>query len=227
MTTPLHPTPTSGHRRTGHLFLALGLLLAVSVSMLGGCASGLLPKPAAQPVLFALDADTPMLLVPPPGAAGRVPTRTLTVDVPRSAPGFDTPNMAYLRRAHEIEYFASHQWVDTPARMLTPLIVQALQTSNSFRAVVMTPTTAAGDLRLETELIRLQQDFSKSPSGVRLTLRARLIDTASRKVVASREFDLQQAAASDDPYGGAFAANLATQQLLTQLAAFCALHSGK
>ena len=134
--------------------------------------------------------------------------------------------MVYLRRPHEIEYYASHQWVDTPARMLTPQIVQALQRSNAFRAVVMTPTTAAGELRLETELLRLQQDFSQSPSRVRLTLRALLINTASRQVLAAREFDLDQAAASDDPYGGALAANLLVQQMLSQLAAWASRSVG-
>ena len=156
----------------------------------------------------------------------KAPGLTLTVDVPRAAAGYDTPQMVYLRRPHEIEYFASHQWVDTPARMLTPQIVQALQRSNVFRAVVMTPTTAAGELRLETELVRLQQDFSQSPSRVRLTLRALLINTASRQVLAAREFDLDQAAASDDPYGGALAANLLVQQMLSQLAAWASRSVG-
>lgn len=219
--TPLIP------RRVARWLSALGWLLA-TVGLVSGCASGLLPKPATQPVLFALDASTPEL---PPMATGATPAKapglTLTVDVPRAAAGYDTPQMAYLRRPHEIEYFASHQWVDTPARMLTPQIVQALQRSNAFRAVVMTPTTAAGELRLETELVRLQQDFSQSPSRVRLTLRALLINTASRQVLAAREFDLYQAAASDDPYGGALAANLLVQQLLSQLAAWASSTVGK
>ena len=199
---------------------ALGVL-AIAVGLLGGCA-GLLPKPAAQPTLLAL--DDAVLLSPPLAGAARAGTvsSTLIVEVPRAAPGYDTRNIAYLRRAHELEYFAVHQWADTPARMLAPLIVRALQRSQTFRAVAMAPTSASGELRLETELVRLQQDFTQQPSRVRLTLRALLIDSATRRVLAAREFDLSSVATSDDPYAGATAANQAVQQLLAQLVAFCA-----
>jgi cholesterol transport system auxiliary component len=125
-----------------------------------------------------------------------------------------------LRRAHEIEYFAVHQWVDTPAKMLAPLMLQALQHSGAFRAVALAPTGASGDLRLETELIRLQQDFTQSPSRVQLALRAMLIDTATRRVLAWREFNISTVSASDDPYGGAAAASVATRQMLLELVAF-------
>lgn len=204
----------------GRVRCALGVL-AIALGLLGGCA-GLLPKPAAQPTLLALDDAA---LVSPPVTAAAQAARvgaTLIVEVPRAAPGYDTRNIAYLRRAHEIEYFAMHQWADTPAHMLAPLIVRALQRSQTFRAVAMAPTSASGELRLETELVRLQQDFTQQPSRVRLTLRALLIDSATRRVLAGREFDLSNVAASDDPYAGAAAANQAVQQVLAQLVAFCA-----
>ncbi len=195
--------------------------LTIAAGLLGGCA-GLLPKPAAQPTLLAL--DDAALASPPVATAARpaMMGATLIVEVPRAAPGYDTRNIAYLRRAHEIEYFALHQWADRPAHMLAPLIVRALQRSQTFRAVAMAPTSASGELRLETELVRLQQDFTQQPSRVRLTLRALLIDSATRRVLAGREFDLSSAAASDDPYAGATAANQAVQQVLAQLVAFCA-----
>ena len=45
-------------------------------------------------------------------------------------------------------------------------------------------------------------------------------------MLAAREFDLDQAAASDDPYGGALAANLLVQQMLSQLAAWASRSVG-
>ena len=82
-------------------------------------------------------------------------------------------------------------------------------------------------MRLETELIRLQQDFGTRPSQVRLTLRAVLLDTATRQVVAWREFDESVPAAGDDPVAGAAAAHQATQRVLAALAAFCVSQSGR
>jgi cholesterol transport system auxiliary component len=190
----------------------------LATSGLIGCSS-LLPKPPPAPAQFALDdlatAPSPSRQLP---AAGP----TLIVGTPRAAAGFDTQRIVYLRQAHELEAFAYSQWVDTPAQMLAPLIAQAMERSGAFRAVLRAPAGASAELRLDTELIRLQQEFFTRPSRVRLTLRAVLIDVATRGVVAAREFDTSVAAASDDPYGGVLAANQATRELLAELAAFSA-----
>jgi cholesterol transport system auxiliary component len=146
----------------------------------------------------------------------------LVVDVPRAAPGYDSTRMVYLRRPQELEAFAFHEWVEPPAQMLAPLMVRALQDSGAFRVVLLAPSAASGGLRLETELIRLQQDFSTRPSQVRLTLRAVLLDTATRQAVAWREFDERVPATADDPVAGVAAAHQATRRVLAALAAFCA-----
>lgn len=183
-----------------------------------GCGS-LLPKPQPAPSLFALDdASAP--------AAPRVETSvnapTLIVSLPRAAAGFDSTRIVYVRQAHALEAFAYSQWVDTPALMLAPLIAQAIERTGGFRAVLRAPTAATGELRLDTELIRLQHEFTAAPSRVRLTLRAVLVDTATRGVVASREFDASVVSASEDAYGGVVAANQAVKTLLAELAGFCA-----
>jgi cholesterol transport system auxiliary component len=156
-----------------------------------------------------------------PARAG-IAAATLVVSPPRAAAGFDSPHMIYLRRAGQPEYFAYNQWVDTPARMLAPLLVGAIARSGAFRAVVPTPSPAGGELRLETEILRLQQEFLQAPGQVRFTLRAYLVETATRRVLASREFDSRIITASEDPAGGAAAANRAVAVVLAELALFCA-----
>jgi cholesterol transport system auxiliary component len=86
----------------------------------------------------------------------------------------------------------------------------------------LTPSNAAGDLRLDTEIIRLQQDFRTRPSTVRFTLRATLIDQKTRRVDSWREFDNSVPAGSEDSYGGVVAANRAVQITLENLGDFCA-----
>jgi cholesterol transport system auxiliary component len=191
---------------------------AALVGLLAGCGS-LLPKPPQVPTQFALDVAAPAAL---PAKAPAATATTLLVATPRAAPGFDTRNIVYVRQAHEIEAFAYSQWVDTPAQMLAPLIVNAIERTAAFRAVLRAPTVGSAELRLDTELIRLQHEFTVQPSRVRLTLRAVLFDTATRRVLAWREFDTSVPSASEDPYGGVVAANRAVGELLPELAAFCA-----
>jgi cholesterol transport system auxiliary component len=129
--------------------------------------------------------------------------------------------MMYTRRPGELEYFAQNEWVDTPARMLAPMIVAAIKNGGAFRAVVQMPSGAAGDLRLDTEILRLQQDFLLTPSQVRFALRAHLVDSATRRVIATRDFEAAVPSGSENSRGGAVAANRAVQSVLDQLVSFC------
>ena len=151
---------------------------------------------------------------------------TLIVNPPRAAPGFDSQRIIYVREPYQLEYFAHSEWIDTPARMIAPGIVAALEGTGAFRAVVLAPSAAAGDLRLDVEIIRLQQEFDRSPSRTRFTLRAYLVDSDSRQVLAWREFDETVPAPQANPYGGVMAANSAVQQVVQRLASFCADAAG-
>ncbi|MCU6435009.1 ABC-type transport auxiliary lipoprotein family protein [Undibacterium sp. Jales W-56] len=155
-----------------------------------------------------------------PAASTSAPT--LIINPPHAASGFDSKHLIYSREAHKLDYFAHSEWIDTPARMLAPLIADAVDKTGMFRAVLLTPSAASGDLRLDTEIVRLQQDFDRQPSRVRFTLRAYLVDNTTRKILAWREFDEAVDSPSENPYGGVVAANQAVRMSLTRLALFCA-----
>ena len=151
---------------------------------------------------------------------------TLVVNMPHAAAGFDSARMAYLRTPHQIEYFTRSEWVDTPARMLLPLITGSLGNSGIFSAVVAAPGGAQGQLMLDLELLRFQQEFLRSPSRMHLTARAVLQDSATRAVLAWREFDIEAPASSENAYGGVLASQQVLQTLLAQLTQFCQENAG-
>jgi cholesterol transport system auxiliary component len=179
-----------------------------------------LVAPGEHPKFYSLsdraDAATPAA-APRASATGL----TLIVATPQAAAGFDSRRMMYLRRGDELEYFAHNEWIDTPARMLAPLIVAAVEARGAYRAVVLTPSPATGQVRLETEILRLQQEFLGAPSRVRFTLRAQLVESGTRRVVASREFEAVAAAPSENPRGGVTAAHEAVRKVLGEVADFC------
>jgi len=145
----------------------------------------------------------------------------IEVEMPRARAGFDTDHMAYTRRPSEIEYFSRNRWADMPARMLAPAIAQAIEHSRAFRAVLRAPSAVPVDLRLDTELVRLQQNFSVHPSRLEMTLRVQLIGTNPARALASAQFDEVEDAPTDDPYGGVTAANRALSRLVGRVADFC------
>ena len=192
---------------------------ALSLTLVCGCGA-IQPVLSPHPNFYSL-ADARNTTTPaPPRAAVTAPT--LIVSPPHAAAGFDSQRIMYVRQANQLEYFAHNEWIDTPARMLAPLIVAAVESSGAFRAVVQTPSPAAGEIRLDTEILRLQHEFLSAPSRVRFTLRAYLVESVTRRVMASREFEAAVPATSEDPYGGVVAANRAVQTVLENLSAFCA-----
>ncbi|HMA30195.1 MAG TPA: ABC-type transport auxiliary lipoprotein family protein, partial [Casimicrobiaceae bacterium] len=123
-------------------------LLALT-ALLAGCAA-LQPPKVEDQTRYVLAAK------PLPQAAG--PRHDLVVEItqPRAWPGFGTAQIAYVMRPYELDYYAASRWADVPARMLQPLLARALEQTGSFRSVIRAPGLVPADVRLDTELVRLQ-----------------------------------------------------------------------
>jgi cholesterol transport system auxiliary component len=195
---------TNARRARPHRHASRWLVIA---TLLGGCAS-LQPAPVESPNLHVLQ--------PPLTVQAAPERRDIVIEVapPRADPGYDTPQMAYVRKRYELDYFANNRWADSPARMLAPLLALALERTEAASGV-------PPDLRVNAEIMRLQQDFERHPSHVEIALRVQLVDVRGRRVLATLGFAETQNAASDDPYGGVSAANAALGRMLEKFAAFC------
>lgn len=203
--------------------LLQGVFTAVALASLCACGSLRATKNAST-IFYALDsAPLPAAVVAREITAPPTAMPTLLVNPPHAVAGFDSPRIVYLREPHRLDYFANSQWVEPPARMLGPLLVAALEKTGAFAAVLLVPGTADGELRLDSEIIRLQHDFQTSPSRVRFGLRVTLVNDKTRQVVTVQEFEAIEPASSEDAYGGVLAANHAVQQVVQQVAARLAL----
>lgn len=167
--------------------------------------------------LFSLDAPVRH------ARAGNLLPLTLVIAQPGAQPGYDTPRMAYVSRPHQIEYFSRNQWVATPGKMLLPILVGAL--SQRFATVVKAP--ADGDMRLDSEIVMLRQEFSGHSSRIHLAVRARMLDNRTGRVIATREFEQFEDCPENDPYGGVLAANRAVARIAHDIAGFCAAATGR
>jgi cholesterol transport system auxiliary component len=188
------------------LLLVLLLLVACGVN-----------RPVGEPRTYLLEAVGRS----PSAAAGDL---VLLITRPSAEPGFDSDGIAYTETPLSLSYYTQSRWADAPARMLGPLLVETLERSGAFRAVVIAPSSVAADLQLDVTLLRLQQSFLQSPSRVELALRARLIDIADNRVLAGRTFEATEPTPSEDAYGGVQAANAALERVLTELAGFVVAH---
>ena len=205
------PAATCAYR-----IIALSLIYVLA----SGCAVLRPTATPTPPTVYALDSVSQAPARTAPSRTTAAPV--LLVSMPRDVPALDTRHILYIRHPHQLEYFVHSEWSNTPAHMLAPLVAAAMDNSGAFRAVLRAPSAARADLRLDLEVMELQQDFEHTPSLVQFALHAALIDEITRRVVASRHFEIVEVAPSANPYGGVIAANAAVARALDRLAAFAA-----
>lgn len=147
--------------------------------------------------------------------------KTILISLPQAAAGFDNRNIIYTRNPQQLENYRDSLWVDTPARMLLPLIVHYLDASGKFGAVLAANyAPIAGEWRLDSEIIRLQQEFNDEQAQVRFTLRVQLLDLSQRNILATQVFEVIVPMAEANAEHGVLASQLAVENLLTQLSEF-------
>lgn len=192
--------------------IILWVLMGLNVVFLAGC--GLKPVKETPQQTYVLNPPLPHLQATHSSA-------TLWVETPKATPAFDNTQMAYVNKPYQLAYFSYNQWADTPAQMLHPLLVQALQNTGHFHAVIASAYHAHYDFILSTRLLALQQVFLRPTSTVQLRLQAQLINNATQQVIATQQFTVEEPAPENTPYGGVLAANKATEEWLRQITAFC------
>lgn len=151
----------------------------------------------------------------------------LLVSAPRARAGYDVRGIAYVRQPLKLDYYAHNEWADQPAGMIEPLLIDALEASGRFRAVLSAASGLSADLRLDTEITSLRHEFFAKPSQGRVTIYAQFIDVAKGEVRGTRRFDAVIPATTEDAYGGVTAMNRSLQQVLDDIVVFCGELSAK
>ena len=195
-------------------FVVAPVVVFLLVATLHGCTIGPAEKDAPRTYLLNPEIPAKNFSANPK----RTDSLILLISQPKARAGFETPRMAYLLRPHEVSYYAFNQWADTPARMFAVLLTQTMERTGLWHAVVQAPSAAKADYRLDCDNLVLEQQFFSRPSRLRVAMRALLIDHKRQNVLGTRNFEIFEAAPSEDAYGGVLAANRAATQLLEQLA---------
>jgi cholesterol transport system auxiliary component len=197
----------------GRTWIAAGRLgTGLAVALLAGCA--LLSAAPAETSKQVLNKMPPE--VPRRSSRGAV----LLVFPPQTRPVYDSTLMAYTVKPYEIAFFSQHEWAETPAQMLQPLLERTLQNTQFFSAVLAPPYAGRYGYALRTEIRELIADFTSEPAALRLSLRFQLSDGAAGRIVGVKDVSLSEPMQKKTPYAGVVAANEATAKALLELARF-------
>jgi len=194
-----------------YLFLVPFLLLA-------GCTI-FSPVPSHSTKTYVLNAD------PQPITKKSKRSIDLFITPTRAEAGYNTADMVYTNKPLEMAYFANHAWAEPPATLLPNLIRQTLQKTHYYHSVNSAFLIGHADMILNTELVKLNQDFLSHPSTVNLILQAQLVNANTNRIMSTKQFSFTEPALQATPEAGVVAANQAVEKLLLQLAEFCLKNS--
>ncbi len=159
-------------------YFSLAVLL-----FLGGCAM----KEAPVLKTYALDAGE----IP---AAGTKVYRSKVVKVsyPQTLKEKITDKMAFSYSSSDRGYYQHSQWSNNLGKLIQGSVIEMLQQSGLFKAVLPYASTAGEDLRLESTIYDFSHHIRGDDSYAVVSVGFSLIDTETGKLLKTRRFSYRE-----------------------------------
>ncbi len=177
--------------------------------LFGGCS--ILPK-AEAPEIYLL--PTTAAEVMPRQAA---PAKSLRIVTPQAARALDNNRIAVLPRDHVITSYQGARWSDRAPRLLRDRLLDAFRTDGRFAAVSSDEAQLQADLELTGDLRAFQAEYVHGAPVVVIRYDAQLVAGSSRKILATRRFDVRQPVAGKEVPQVVTAFGQATDRLAAQV----------
>jgi cholesterol transport system auxiliary component len=146
----------------------------------------------------------------------------LMVYEPTATSALDTSRLMVRPRAEQVSYYKGIAWSDRLPRLVQTRMIETFQNSGAVKAV----SPSSGQYALVTELRAFNIDVSGGPAAAEIDIFAKLVNTNSGKVVATKGFSARVAAKSDAPGDAIAALNQAFTEVLQDTTAWVASRKG-
>lgn len=132
----------------------------------------------------------------------------------KSIASLASKDIYYLRGTTQIGSYLYSRWADTPASMIDRSLTSSLQNRRLFTALLPVTSSAYADVTLESDLHAFYHRFQKNGSSEGyIDITYRLIESKSKKTIASKRFVVTSPSPSSDAAGGVTALSAATRYL--------------
>ena len=185
--------------------------------LLGGCS--ILPKSEA-PNVYLLPA-TPAQAAPPQARM----QESLRIVTPDAARILDSNRIAVVPQDNVITAYQGARWSDRAPRLLRDRLLDAFRTDGRFSALSSDDAQLQADLELISDLRAFQTEYVRGVPVVVIRYDAQLVHSRSRKIVATRRFDIRQPVAGKEVPQVVTAFGQATDQLAADVIAWVAANA--
>ncbi len=156
-----------------------------------------------------------------PVEASKPLNTTLKLSSTKSIASLSSTQLYYLKDTTRMDAYLYSRWSDAPSNMIDRVLYSSLQNQQLFETLIPATSSATADLTLESDLHAFYHRFldtTHSEGFVDITYR--LIDTKTKRAIASKRFLITQPSPSADAKGGVSALNSATHTLSQQCTAW-------
>ncbi len=167
----------------------LALLAPPLVALAAGCE---VPGKGPPPILYRL--------TPKSTFREDLPTVSwqLVLELPLANAGLSTTRIALYRDPTHLEYYARASWTDRAPNMVLTLMIESFENSGKIVAVGRESIGLRSDFVLKTELREFQAEYygGDLPTA-HVAINAKLVQSATRTIVGSRNFESRYEARAD------------------------------
>lgn len=143
-------------------------------------------------------------------------TKSLSVALSKSVASLSGKNIIYLHKIDETGAYLYSRWSDTPSVMIQRSLLTALYEHALFTSLSPSSSIAKVDWVLESDLDAFTHRISNDRSDGYIDITYRLIDTQSKRPIASKRFVISSPAPSKDAAGGVDALKKSESELNRQ-----------
>ena len=193
------------------------LSIAMLLMSLAGCT--ILPEaPALQVYLLPEQA---------PRAAGQQVDWSLRVVTPNTSQFLSSSRIAVQTQGEEIQVYRGARWGDSLPTLVRNRLIQQFRSDGRVAAVSSDDDSLSANFELGGDLTAFQGLYRNGESEVLIRFDARLVQTSSRSILASRNFEIRQPITGKSMSEVVQAFGLASDQLSSQVLAWTLEQAGR
>lgn len=145
--------------------------------------------PQAEPVRVFLLPGAPVAPSTTPSTQGDL---ALRVHTPQASRMLASPRIAVVPQGHQLSAYQGARWADPAPQLLRDRLIEALRASGRLASVSSDDSNLQADLELIGDLRAFQSVYQDGTPQVLIRLDATLVDSVSRRGLASRHFEIRQ-----------------------------------
>ncbi|HLD22347.1 MAG TPA: ABC-type transport auxiliary lipoprotein family protein [Sulfuricurvum sp.] len=143
-------------------------------------------------------------------------SKSLTVTSGKAIGSLSTKNIIYLLENGETAPYLYSRWSDTPSALIQRALLTSLYEHALFSSLSPSSSSVQSDWVLESDLNAFYHRFSKDASDGYIDITYRLVDTRTKRPLATKRFTTTSPSPSMDAQGGVEALKKSTFELNRQ-----------